>query len=163
MIELRNKSKFRIWDHLEEALPKFTNIELSNLAALKQIPMTDLIWKLRDMLKVEIKDESWPMWVYIMINGGICILGGALIFLYLRYTKNKRTLDFETPGCCTRFILCGCRDRMDKGEPPDEVMSVSYTKGTEEVNILPDRDRSKRRGYVGLFPKAPLPKSTKGG
>ena len=59
--------------------------------------MTDLIWKLRDMRKVEIKDESWPMWVYIIINNGICILGGALIFLYLRYRKNKGTLDFETP------------------------------------------------------------------
>ena len=101
LIELRNKSKFRIWDHLEEALPNFTKIELSNLTALKQIPMTDLIWKLRDMRKVEIKDESWPMWVYIIINGGICILGGALIFLYLRYRKNKGTLDFETPDCCT--------------------------------------------------------------
>ena len=59
--------------------------------------MTDLIWKLRDMRKVEIKDESWPMWVYIIINDGICILGGALIFLYLSYRKNKGTLDFETP------------------------------------------------------------------
>ena len=31
---------------------------------------------------------------------------------------------------------------MDKGEQHDQVMSVSYTKGTEEVKILPDRDQS---------------------
>ncbi|MCG8046532.1 MAG: envelope fusion protein [Candidatus Thiodiazotropha endolucinida] len=144
LIELKNKSKFRIWDKVEEALPHFTKIELpENLTALKQIPMTDLIWKLRGMRKVELKDNSWPMWAYVIINGGICILGGALVFLYIRYRKNKKTLNIETPGCCARlFILCSGGDKVDKGEPRDQVMSVSYTRGTEEVNILPDRDQS---------------------
>ena len=163
LIELRTKSKFRIWDHLEEALPKFTKIELLNLAALKQVPMTDLIWKLRDMRKVEIKDESWPMWVYIMLNGGICILGGAQMFLYLRYRKNNSC--FWNPwllhSICSLWLqrLDGQRratSPSDVGVRHQRDRGGEYTSG--QRSVCP----TKRRGYVGLFPEAPLPKSTKG-
>ena len=42
LIKFKNKSEFRIWNPLEEALPNFTKIKLpTNLGAIKQLPMDD--------------------------------------------------------------------------------------------------------------------------
>ena len=142
LIELKNKSKFRIWNTFEEALPNFTKIELpSNLSEIKQLSMHDLIWKLRGMHRVEIKDQSWPIWAYIVINSGI--LAGCGIFLYLRYKQNKKIMSFETPGCCARLaILCSDGSKVDKNEPRDQLTTVSYSKETDEATILQGRGQS---------------------
>ena len=144
LIELRNKSKFRIWNTFEEALPNFTKIELpSNLSEIKHLSMHDLIWKLRGMHRVEIEDQSWPIWAYIVINSGICILTGCGIFLYLRYMQNKKIMSFETPGCCARLaILCSDGSKVDKNEPRDQLTTVSYSKETDEATILQGRGQS---------------------
>ena len=61
---------------------------------------------------------------------------GISIFMF----KHKTPLNFERCSCCALLAMFSCdRDKVDKG---DQVMSVSYTKGTEEVNILSDRDQS---------------------
>ena len=116
---------------------KLHEIELpSNLSAIKQISMHDLIWKLRGMQRVETEDQSWPIRAYIVINSGICILAGCGIFLYLRYRQNKKILSFETPGCCVRLaILCNDGSKVDRNEPCVK-LTVSYSKEKDEANIL---------------------------
>lgn len=105
--------------------------------------MNDLIWKLSGMRRVEIEDKSWPMWAYVIITGGICILAWGLVFLYLRYRKNKKTWNFETPGCCSRLaILCSDGNKVDKDEPRDQLTAVSYSKETDESTILQGRAQS---------------------
>ena len=88
------------------------------------------------MHRVEIEDHFWPIWAYIVINSGICILAGCGIFLYLRYKQNKKIMNFETPGCCVRLaILCSDGCKVDKNKPRDQ-LTVSYSKEEDEANIL---------------------------
>ncbi|MES9990712.1 MAG: envelope fusion protein, partial [Candidatus Thiodiazotropha sp.] len=143
LIELKNKTKFRIWNPLEKALPNFTKIEIpTNLSTIKRIPMDDFILKLQGMRRVQIRDNSWPLWAYIIINSGVCLIAGGLIFLYLRYRKNKETLPHEAPGCCERLaIFCVDRIKVDKDKPRDQP-SVSYSTTTDEATILPGMRQS---------------------
>ena len=95
------------------------------------------------MHRVEIEDKFWPIWAYIVINSGICILAGCGIFLYLRYKQNKKIMSFETPGCCVRLaILCSDGSKVDKNEPSDQLTTVSYSKETDEATILQGRGQS---------------------
>ena len=144
LIKFKNKSEFRIWNPLEEAIPNFTKIKLpTNLGAIKQLPMDDLILRLRGLHKVEIEDTSWPWWVYTLISTGICLMGGGLVFMYFRYRKKKKNKNFETLSCCTRLaILFGDRDKADKTEPCDPKTAVSYSKETDGVTILQGSDKS---------------------
>ena len=95
------------------------------------------------MHRVEIEDQSWPIWAYIVINSGICILAGCGIFLYLRYKQNKKILSFEPPGFCARLaILCSDGSKVDKNEPRGQLTTVSYSKETDEATILQGRGQS---------------------
>ena len=95
------------------------------------------------MYRVEIEDQFWPIWAYIVINSGICILAGCGIFLYLRYKQNKKIMSFETPGCCARLaILCSDGSKVVKNEPRDQLTTVSYSNETDEATILQGRGQS---------------------
>lgn len=80
--------------------------------------------KTSSMHTVKTEDKSWPIWAYIIINDGICILAGWL-------------LNFETPCCYDRLdILCSDGSKVDKNEPRDHLTTVSYSKEKDEAVIL---------------------------
>ena len=55
LIKIHNTTDFRIWEPFSKALPKFTRLELPrNLSTVRQIPMEDLIFRLRGMRNIEI-------------------------------------------------------------------------------------------------------------
>lgn len=144
LLELHNMTEFKLWEPFSQALPNFSKLELpTNLSIIKQIPMDDLILKLRGMRRVEIRDTSWPLWAYIVIDSVVCIAIAGIVFLYLRYRKHKKPLDFEKHGCCARLAMfCGDRGEVDGDEPHDQPTSVSYSKETDEVTILQGRAQS---------------------
>ena len=143
-VTIHNTTNFRIWEPFSKALPKFTRLELPrNSSTVRQIPMEDLIFKLRGMRNIEVADNSWPLWAYLVIDSMICLLIGGGVFLYLRYRKQKKALKSETPSCLGRLaMICGGGDKVDEDEPRDQSTSVSYSKETDEATILQGRAES---------------------
>ena len=52
-----------------------------DLKAVEQIPMNEFVTRLRRLKRVEVKDTSWPFWVYVLINLEITCSSSNLIFV----------------------------------------------------------------------------------
>ena len=128
LLEIRNDTLSRIWEPFVQALPNFTKLELpENLEQVDNIPMNDLILKLRGLRRVEVEDTSWPLWAYILINLGVSTVITGLLFWYFQYYK-KGKHSFECLSCCQHKAI---RDKQVEGasdEPPSPLELVPLSK-----------------------------------
>ena len=98
LLEIQNSTLSRIWDPFVKALPNFTKLELpKNLEQIDNIPMNDLILKLRGLRRVKVEDTSWPLWAYILINLGVSMVITCLLFWYFNITKRVNILSIVYP------------------------------------------------------------------
>ena len=118
LLEIRNQSKVRIWDPLIENSPNFTKIELpQNLRAIGQIPMDDLVQQLKGLGHVNVKGNSVPNWVYIIVNLALLVVVVALICFCYKRCKSRQKW---TPACtCLHCVtsLCEMEGGTNEGEP----------------------------------------------
>ena len=151
LLDLHNMSKFRVWEPFKEALPNFTKLELpENLQTIEQISMGDLIARLRNLRKVDVSSTSWPTWAYIIINIGVSVLIGCIIYMYCRFYKGKKKR-VHILTCCRRLaILSGNETNAN----PDELngqTKVSY-QGREETVMFLGSDSSSAPGNKDTSP-----------
>ena len=100
LLEIRNDTLSHIWEPFVQALPNFTELKLpENLEQIDNIPMNDLILKLRGLRRIKVEDTSWPLWAYILINLGVSTVITGLLFWYFQYNK-KGKHSFECLSCC---------------------------------------------------------------
>ena len=98
LLEIQNSTLSRIWDPFVKALPNFTKLKLpKNLEQTDNIPMNDLILKLRGLRRVKVEDTSWPLWAYILINLGVSMVITGLLFWYFNITKRVNILSIVYP------------------------------------------------------------------
>ena len=118
LLEMRNRTKFRIWDPLILALPNFTAIELpQSLKTIKQIPMNDLLLQLKSLKQVQAKSNYLPVWVHILIGLSILLILLALVYICCKQRKNKQKW---TPACtCLHSLarLCEMEGGSNGGKP----------------------------------------------
>ena len=115
----------RIWDPFVKALPNFTKLELpKNLEQIDNIPINNLILKLRGLRRVKVEDTSWPLWVYILINLGVSMVITGLLFWYFQYYK-KGKHSFNCLSLCLHKATSDRQGDNDKDEPTGQMELVS--------------------------------------
>lgn len=118
LLEIRGKVKFRIWNPLIQNISNFTKIKLpENLKAIAQIPMNEFVTRLRRLKRVEVKDTSWPVWVYILINLGITFVLVVILYYFCKVRRNKQK--WVPNSACLRSCtsICEVREGTNKGKP----------------------------------------------
>lgn len=99
-----------LWEPFHKAMPNFTSIQLpKELKSIKQIPMGNLINRLRELRQVKII-KPFPRWIWGTI--GAIILGlGVGIYLYCRCGRSILK--------CKKYWLANVRvSRRDDNAPP---------------------------------------------
>lgn len=142
LLIIRNTTKFRIWDSFVESFSSLTNItevELpKNLKSIERIPMNDLLMRLKGLNQVKVKDNSWPTWVYILINLGVVLI---LILLLFWYCKVRRSNGKWSPNNkCLRSLagLCEGRGRSNNGKPNPSQQSTGADDELAMTTLLRD-------------------------
>ena len=125
LLEIQNSTLSRVWDPFVKAFPNFTKLELpKNLEQIDNIPMNDLILKLRGLWRVKVEDTSWPLWAYILINLGVSMVITGLLFWYFQYYK-KGKHSFDCLPLCLHKAISDRQGDNDKDEPTGQMELVS--------------------------------------
>ena len=139
LLEIRHKTKFRIWNPLVRNFSNFTKFELpENLKAVEQIPMNEFVTRLRGLKRVEVKDTSWPIWVYILINPGITLVLVVILYWFCKVRKNKQK--WVPNNACLRSCasICEVGGRANKGRPNQRQRSARGEDSLAMSTLLKD-------------------------
>ena len=141
LLKLHNKTNFRMWAPFHEALPNFTKLDLpADLAAIEPVPMDELILRLQGLRRVKVKETSWPIWAYILMNLIMSMIVGGFLFWYLRYYKKGKChcIFFK---CCKRLAILSGNEKEANGDEPKGLSGlVSYDKKDETVSFHGSND-----------------------
>lgn len=139
LLTIRNRTKFRIWDPFIESFSNFSNLTLpENLQSIEQIPMNNMVTRLRGLNRVEVKDNSWPVWVYILINLGIVFIVILIVFCCCKAQRNKGK--WSPNNKCLRSLARFCEGRggSNNGEPNSSLRSTRADDELAMCTLLKD-------------------------
>lgn len=107
-----------MWTPFHEALPNFKKLDLpADLPAIEPVPTDELILRFQGLRRVKVKETSWPIWAYILMNLIMSMVVGGFLFWYLRYYK-KRKCHCIFFKCCKRLAILSGNEKEANGDEP---------------------------------------------
>ena len=97
--------------------------------------MGDLIERLRNLRQIEVSGTSWPTCAYLIINIGVLLLIGCIIYVYCRFCKKKKKR-VHILTCCRRLAILSGNETKTNPDKLNGQTKVSYQGQEETVMFL---------------------------